>query len=375
MKRIIVLAALLTAAIACTEKKAGPALLNPDDFKGEVDGDAVSLYTLRAGDIILQATNYGARVASIWTPDRDGNLADIVVGRSSLEAYMNPPGERFLGACVGPVCNRIAGGKFKIGDETYQIPTNDNGVNTLHGGYKGLDHVVWDVKESTDSTLTLTYLHADGQEGFPGNLLIEMTYAVTSANEFRVTYSATTDKPTIVNISNHPFFNLKGEGEGDILGHQVCIKAGRFTGVDELGVPTGEIIPVEGTPMDFREPHAIGERIDEPYVQLKNARGYDHNWCIDRTGDGAELVCTVYEPEKGRFLEVLTDQPGLQMYSGNFFDGNDFGKNGKPLTFRSSFVLEAQKWPDSQNHPEFTSILLNPGETYTQICVYRFSAR
>lgn len=363
------------AAAACTVRTSGPVLLDPADFKGEVDGKEVALYTLKGGDITLQVTNYGARVASIWTPDRSGNYADVVVGRKSLDGYMNPQGERFLGACVGPVANRIGGAAFTIGDETFNFPKNDNERNTLHGGFKGLDHVVWDVKEATDSSLTLTYLHADGQEGFPGNLLIEMTYAVSSSDEFRITYSATTDKPTHVNITNHPFFNLKGEGEGTILGHEIYIKASHFIPIDSLSIPTGEVAPVVGTPMDFREAHAIGERIDAPFDQLKNARGYDHNWCIDREGEGVELVCTVYEPGTGRFLEVLTDQPGLQFYSGNFFDGNDFGKNGKPLQFRSSLALETQQWPDACNHPDFPSTLLQPGDTYTQTCVYRFSAK
>lgn len=375
MKKSFFLIVAVMAVLSCHENNSGPALLDPADFKGEIDGEEVALYTLKAGDITLQATNYGARVATLLTPDRKGEYADIVVGRKSLDGYVNPQGERFLGACVGPVANRIGGASFTIGDETYTLPANDNEVNTLHGGFKGLDHVVWDVKEVTDSTLTLTYLHADGQEGFPGNLLIEMTYAVTAANEFRITYLATTDKPTHVNLTNHPFFNLKGEGEGTILGHEMYINASHFIPIDKLSIPTGEVAPVVGTPMDFREIHTIGERIDAPFDQLQNGHGYDHNWCLDREGDGLELACTVYEPETGRFLEVLTDQPGLQFYSGNFFDGNDFGKNGKPLGFRSSLALETQKWPDSPNHPDFPSTLLNPGETYTQICVYRFSTK
>ena len=374
MRKIFLLAVFVLAA-ACTSKVAEPVLLNPDDFKGEVDGDEVALYTLKGGDLTLQVTNYGARVASIWTPDRDGNYADVAVGRKSLEAYMNPPGERFLGACVGPVANRIKEGTFTIDGETYHTPINDNGVNTLHGGFKGLDHVVWEVREVTDSSLSLSYLHADGQEGFPGNLLIAMTYTVTSDNCFRIDYEATTDKPTHVHIANHPFFNLKGEGEGTILDHEIFINASRFLPVDSLGVPTGLIAPVEGTPMDFRTARAIGERIDEDFPQLACGHGYDHNWCLDRSGEGLELACTVYEPGSGRFLEVFTDQIGLQFYSGNFFDGNDFGKNGKPLLYRSSFVLETQRWPAACNCPSFPSTLLRPGETYTHTCVYRFSAK
>ena len=375
MRKFLFFVMTLVLAVSCKDQKTLPSLLDASAFKGEIDGQEVSLYTIKAGDIILQVTNYGARVVSVWTPDRDGNYADIVLGRKSLDGYMNPQGERFLGACVGPVANHIKDASFTIDGETYRFPANDNDRNTLHGGLKGLDHVVWDVREVTDSTLTLSYLHADGQEGFPGNLLISMTYAVTSANEFRIDYTATTDKPTYVNITNHPFFNLKGEGEGTALGHEMYINASRFVPVDANGIPTGEVAPVVGTPMDFREVHAIGERIDADFDQLKNVRGYDHNWCLDREGDGLELACTVYEPEHGRLLEVLTDQPGLQFYSGNFFDGTDFGKNGKPFLFRSCVVLETQGWPDACNNPSFPSTRLDPGDTYTQTCVYRFSMK
>ena len=277
MKKVILLT-VCALAMACTEKKVMPTLLNPDAFKGEVDGVEVALYTLKGGDLTLQVTNYGARVASIWVPGRDGNYADVAVGRKSLEDYMNPPGERFLGACVGPVANRIRNATFTINGEDYHFPANDNEVNTLHGGFKGLDHVAWEVREVTDSSLSLSYLHADGQEGFPGNLLIAMTYTVTADNSFRIDYEATTDKPTHVNITNHPFLNLKGEGEGDILGHEMFINASRFIPIDALSIPTGEVASVEGTPMDFREVHAVGERIDADFEQLRNARGYDHNW-------------------------------------------------------------------------------------------------
>ena len=375
MKKCLFCLITLALAVSCAEKKASPVLLDPSAFKGEVDGQEVALYTLKAGDIILQVTNYGARVASIWTPDRDGNYADIVLGRKSLDGYVNPQGERFLGACVGPVANRIKNAAFTLDGETYHFPVNDHDRNTLHGGFKGLDNVVWDVLEATDSTLTLSYLHPDGQEGFPGNLLIKMTYSVTAANEFRIDYAATTDKTTHVNLTNHPFFNLKGEGEGTILGHEMYINASRFIQIDNLGIPTGEIAPVVGTPMDFRDVHAVGERIDADFDQLKNGLGYDHNWCLDREGDGVELACTVYEPEHGRFLEVLTDQSGFQFYSGNFFNGTDFGKNGKPYVHRCCMALETQAWPDACNNPGFPSTLLQPGETYTQTCIYRFSAK
>ncbi len=353
-----------------------PVLLDPVAFVDTLDGTPMALYTLKAGDIVLQATNFGARVASIWTPDRNGDYADIVCGRASLKDYMTPPGERFLGACVGPVANRIGNASFTIDGKVFNFPRNDNGKNTLHGGVWGLDMVPWDVVSSDDSTLVLHYRHANLQEGFPGNLDIEMKYAVTSANEFVITYKAVTDETTHVNISNHPFFCLRGESNGSVEEYEMMINASRYTPIDELSIPTGEVAPVEGTPFDFRTAHLIGERIGEDNEQLRNARGYDQNWCLDKqTLDGIELACTVHDPVSGRFLEVLTDQPGLQFYSGNFFDGKSGGKTGKPYGFRSSMALETQKWPDSCNQPGFTSTLLRPGETYTQTCIYRFSVK
>ena len=256
----------------------------------------MNLYTLHAGDITLQATNYGARVVSLWTPDREGRCEDIVLGYETLDRYVNNTGERFLGAVVGPYANRIAAGRFTLDGTEYTLPTNDNG-QTLHGGMTGLDRVVWDVCEATEQKLVLSYLHRDGEEGFPGNLQIRMTYTVTPENEFRVDYEATTDKPTVVNLSHHSFFNLKGEGNGTVLDNVLTIRASRTTPVDSVLIPTGEIADVTGTPFDFRQPHAIGERIEADNAQLRNGHGYDHNWIIDRrTADEVELAATVYEP-------------------------------------------------------------------------------
>ena len=375
MKRIAVFLALAVLAVSCGEKKQ-PALIDPDAFADTLQGRPVALYTLRGGDVVLQATNYGARVVSIFTPDRKGNYEDIVVGRPSLDAYVHCTGERFLGACVGPVANRIAKARFTVGDTEYILPANDHDKNTLHGGFTGVDNLVWDVAEVTGNSLTLTLLHEDGQEGFPGNLSITMKYEVTPDNSFKITYSAVTDKATPVNITNHPFFCLRGEGNGTIDDYLLTIPAGNIVPVDDEGIPTGGLMPVDGTPFDFREPVRIGERIDADDVQLKNVGGYDHNWCIDGWTPGeVKPVCTVSDPETGRTVEVLSDQPGLQFYSGNFFDGTDTGKNGNPLGFRSSLALETQHYPDSPNNPDFPSILLNPGETYTHTCIYRFSAK
>ena len=332
----------------------------------------VDVFTLHCGSITLTVTNYGARVMSLTTPDKEGAIENIVVGHKTVDEYMNPPGERFLGACVGPVANRIGGAAFELDGDVFHTPANDNGHNTLHGGFIGVDHMLWDVVSVCDSAIVFHLLHPDGQEGYPGNLDMTMMYTLSSAGEFRVDYLATTDKPTPVNFSHHPFFCLRGEGNGSVEEYLMQIKASSFIPVDAEGIPTGEIAPVEGTPFDFREPHLIGERIDLENEQLSNVRGYDHNWCIDKTTDGVEWVCRVSDPVSGRYVEVLSDQPGLQFYSGNFFDGNENGSNGKPLEFRSSLALESQKYPDAVNNRAFTPVILRPGEQYTHTCIYRF---
>ena len=326
MKRTLIAAALLLAACGSDTETDEIRLLPAEAFRRTVDGKAVELYTLRAGDIALQATNYGGRVVALWTPDREGRYEDIVLGYESLDRYIDNRGERFLGAVVGPYANRIAGGRFTLDGKQYTLPTNDHG-QTLHGGMTGLDRVVWDVVSADERQLVLSYLHKDGEEGFPGNLRIRMTYSVTPENEFRVDYEATTDAPTVVNLSHHSFFNLKGEGNGTILDHVMTINASHTTPVDSVLIPTGEIADVTGTPFDFRQPHAIGERIGADNEQLRNGAGYDHNWVLDRkTADGIEPAATVWEPASGRTIEVLTDQPAMQFYSGNFFDGKANGK-------------------------------------------------
>ena len=323
-----------------------------------VDGKDVSLYTIRNGDVTLQVTNFGARVTSIVTPDREGKKTNIVLGHKSLKEYVNPQGERFLGACVGPVANRISNASFQIDGQTYNTPVNDNGRNTLHGGFKGVDNLVWDVVDHTDTSVVFHLLHPDGFEGYPGNLDITMTYALTPADEFKISYLATTDKAAPVSLTHHPFFCLRGQGNGTIEDYRMYIKASRYIPTDTLCIPTGEIAPVQGTAYDFRTPHAIGQNIP--------ADGYDHNWCIDKETDGVELVCRVDDPVSGRWVEVLSDQPGLQFYSGNFFNGKDF---------RASLALEAQQFPDAVNNPGFPSIILRPGEQYTQETIYRFGVK
>lgn len=377
-KAALLISAVLLMAAGCRNAETSQVdLLPASDFETTVNGAPVSLYTLKAGDLVMQATNFGGRVVTLFAPDRNGEMADIVVGRRTISEYVTPEGERFLGACVGPVANRIGGASFSIDGVVYNVPNNDNDVNTLHGGLYGLDNIAWEVVEAADDRLVLHYLRPDGFEGYPGNLDITMTYSLTADNEFKVEYKATTDKTTPVNISHHSFFNLKGEGNGDVLDYVMTINASAYTPIDELSIPLGENESVEGTPFDFREPHRLGERVDTPdNQQIANAHGYDHNWVLDRmTADGVEQACTVWDKETGRFLEVLTDQPGLQFYSGNFFKGVGVGVSGKTMDFRSSIALETQHFPDSPNQPAFPSILLNPGETYTHVCIYRFSVK
>ena len=362
---------------SCSRKKEEQkvVLFDAKDFTAEVDGKPTSLYTLKAGDLVMQVTNFGGRVVSLWVPDKNGKCEDVVLGYNNIDSYINNKGERFLGAVVGPYANRIANGTYSIGEETYHFPQNNNG-QTLHGGLKGLDMVVWDVDSVNDSTLVLSYLHADGQEGMPGNLKVVMTYSLTSDNEFKVDYVAETDKSTHVNISHHSFFNLKGEGNGTINDHILYINGTKTTPVNRVLIPSGEIADVAGTPFDFTQPKAIGTDLDVENEQLTNGGGYDHNWILDRkTECDMELAASVYEPASGRFMEVYTDQPALQFYGGNFFDGTTQGKYGRALKYRESLALETQKYPDTPNHENFPSTLLNPGETYTHSCVYRFSVK
>jgi len=357
------------------EKEKSFVLLEKTSFEKEVDGKPVSLYTLDSGNgLIVQVTNFGLRVVSIWTPDKEGNYADVAIGYENIDRYLNNTGERFLGPVVGRYANRIAKGKFTLDGKGYQLPINNNG-QTLHGGLKGLDMRVWDVDKVTDKSIDFTYVSPDGEEGFPGTLTIHVNYSVTADNEFKITYKANTDKPTVVNLSNHAFFNLKGEAGGTITDHILTIKANHTTPVDNVLIPTGEIVPVDGTPFDFRQATAIGARIDNDNPQLKNGLGYDHNWVLDKTTEGVEHIATLYEPASGRQMEVYTDQPGIQFYSGNFFDGKTNGKYGKPIGYRETLALETQKFPDSPNHANFPSTRLNPNETYTHTCIYKFGIK
>lgn len=351
-------------------------LIDPKSFATTIEGKTVSLYTLDSGKgIIMQVTNYGGRVVALWVPDKNGDYEDVVLGYDTIEKYINNPGERYLGATIGRYANRIKNGQFEIDDKKYHIPVNNNG-NALHGGPKGFDIVVWNVDKVTDNSIQLSYTSPDGEEGFPGNLNIRMTYSLTPDNEFKIEYEAKTDKPTIVNLSHHSYFNLKGEGSGSVLDNYLTLKASKYVPINEVSIPFGQLEKVKSTPFDFTEPHLIGERIDQDNEQLKNGAGYDHCWVIDKNKEGElSQAAIVYEPKSGRVMEVYTDQPGIQFYSSNWFDNKTTGKSGKPYKVRESFALETQKFPDSPNNPEFPSAKLVPNETYKHICVYKFSIK
>lgn len=373
MKKFLVLALSALVLIGCTKKKE-VSLMNANDFNAELNGKKVSLYTLKNGFLTMQVTNFGGRVVALWMPDRRGSYEDIVLGYENIDRYINNKGERYLGAAVGRYANRIGHGEFTLDGKKYELYKNDNG-NTLHGGEFGVDRVVWDVQSVTDNAIVLRTVLPDGMDGFPGNLDITMTYTLTPDNEFRVDYKATTDAPTVCNISHHSFFNLKGEGNGTILDNEMMINGKLITVIDEKLIPTGNFISVKGTPMDFLERKPIGRDIEKYHPQMDNGGGYDFNWVLDKPIGEMGLAASVYEPQSHRMMEVYTDQPGMQFYSGNFFDGNTVGKYGKPLRKHESFALETQQFPDAPNQPNFPSTVLRPGEEYHHTCIYKFSVK
>jgi aldose 1-epimerase len=344
------------------------------DF-GMRDGRPIILYTLtNAYGVEVRAMNYGGIILSLRIPDRKGQLADIVLGHDKAEGYMpNPP---YLGAIVGRYANRIANGTFTLDGKTYTLPKND-GPNTLHGGItRTFDKVLWDGEPLKGKNgVAFTYLSKDGEEGFPGNLKITVTYTLTDSNELVIDYQATTDKATPINVSQHSYFNLKGEGNGDILDHEIMINADKFTPVDKNLIPTGELRAVKGTPLDFTTSTKIGARIEDPYEQMALGHGYDHNFVLNRKGAGLSLAARVYEPTTGRVLEVSTTQPAVQFYTGNFLDGSVTGKEGHVYKRRYGLCLETQHYPDSPNHADFPSTILKPGEKFHQTTVFKFSAK
>lgn len=363
------------ATLSCGETKSTIQLLDNANFESEVDGKAISLYTLRGGDLVMQVTNYGARVVSLWVPDSKGAYADVEIGYENIERYINNTGERYLGAVVGPVANRIAKGEFTLDGKLYSLPQNNNG-NTLHGGTLGVDRIVWSAVQTADNEILFECDLPDGQDGFPANRHIKMWYTLSEENEFIVKYEATTDARTVLNLSHHSFFNLEGDGEGTILDHILTINADYITPVNEALIPTGELMAVEGTPFDFRTPHAIGERVNADHPQLTAGAGYDHNFVINRENDGSVAkLADIYSPKSGRGMEVWSDQVAMQFYCGNFFDGSYNNKYGKPILYRGAFALETQLYPDAPNQTSFPSIVLEPNQSYKHTCIYKFYSK
>ncbi len=346
--------------------------LTSASFGATQAGVQVHIYTLTNKDgLEARITNYGGIVVSLKTPDRNGAMADVVLGFDSLAGYVSNPSPYF-GALIGRYGNRIAHARFTLDGVQYKLAAN-NGENSLHGGTRGFDKVVWTPRELPDGGLELTYSSKDGEEGYPGNLKATVSYHLTDANELRIEYAAVTDKDTVLNLTNHSYFNLKGAGSGDILHHQIAINADRFTPVDAGLIPTGELREVAGTPFDLRKKSTeIGARIDEKDEQLKLGKGYDHNFILSREESGLSGAARVEEPTSGRVLEVHTTEPGIQFYTGNFLDGTITGKGGKVYGHRSGLCLETQHFPDSPNQPKFPSTLLKPGQKFESITVWRF---
>jgi aldose 1-epimerase len=367
----IVIGILLSAAASMIAEAETKVTSQP--FGKLPDGTPVEIYTLSDGPFEARIATYGGVVVSLKAPDRNGKSADIVLGFDDLDGYVsnfNGPSNAFFGAIIGRYANRIAHGSFTLNSQKYSLPKN-NGENTLHGGPHGFNNVVWKAKPIADG-VELTYLSKDGEAGFPGNLTATVRYTLVKG-DLRIEYSATTDKDTVVNLTNHAYFNLAGQG--DILNHQLTLNASRFTPVDAGLIPTGELKPVESTPFDFRKATAVGARIDAKDPQLQLGHGYDHNWVLDNKDGKLAEAAEVYEPSSGRVLKVLTDQPGIQFYSGNFLNGSVKGKGGKPYEMRAALCLETQHFPDSPNHPDFPSTQLKPGQRYHTVTVYSLSTR
>ena len=371
LRRISLLLLLLVSTAAAVD-----AQVTKQPFGKTPDGQQVDLYTLRnTRGAEAQIMNYGAIVVSLKVPDRNGKFDDVVLGFKDFDGYMkNDP---YFGAIVGRYGNRIAKGRFTLNGVEYKLATN-NGENHLHGGIKGFDKVVWTGHEMNSAggpSVAMTYLSKDGEEGYPGNLTARVVYTLTNNNELKLDYTVTTDKDTVQNITHHSYFNLAGEGNGDILNHLVTINANRFVPTDAGSIPTGELKSVAGTPFDFRKATAIGARIDQDDEQIKFGKGYDHTWVINGRMGVMRLAATAYEATSGRVMQVWTTEPGVQFYTGNFLDGTLTGKSGKVYQRRFGFCFETQHYPDSPNHPAFPTTTLKKGQTYKSTTIYRFSSR
>ncbi|MDR1789116.1 MAG: galactose mutarotase [Opitutaceae bacterium] len=383
MKHLVLAA--LAAVLSTAMLNAAQPSVTVKSFGSLPDGRPVLLYTLaNASGARVSITNSGGIVAGIVVPDRDGNLADVVLGYADVSGYVRDGATSgtYFGALIGRYGNRIARGRFALDGKTYSLATNNTPGGlpcALHGGKVGFDKVIWDATPllaNNTPALRLRHTSPDGDEGYPGSLDVTVTYTLTEDNALRIDYAATTSAPTPVNLTNHSYFNLAGEGSGTILGHVLTLNASRYTPVDKGLIPTGQIAPVAGTPFDFTRPAPIGARVNDPAEQLVFGGGYDHNFVLDRpAGDGLAKAAEVYEPLSGRVLEVFTTEPGIQFYCGNFLDGKNTGKSGATYPKRSGFCLETQHYPDSPNQPAFPSTILRPGSRYATTTLYRFSAR
>ncbi len=379
--KILTLAALATLGVcSCGSQKSGKMEITKAPF-GEYEGQKVFLYTLSNGaGVSMKVATYGGTITELYTPDKNGVQGNVVLGFPSLDGYRSEAYLKvgpYMGAIIGRYGNRIGKAKFSLDGVTYKLAAN-NGRNHLHGGIKGFDKVVWNAEEirGQDSVgLKLTYLSKDGEEGYPGNLNVEVTYLLTKDNSLKISYSAKTDKNTLCNLTNHSYFNLAAGAAPDATGHELSIFADKFTEVDGELIPTGKSLDVKGTPFDFTTPHAIGERIDADNVQLKNGGGYDHNWELNAKDGKLSLAAQVYEPISGRTMEVYTTEPGVQFYAGNFLDGSFAGVGNVPYVKRYGFCLETQHFPDSPNQPSFSSTELKPGQTYASETIYKFGVK
>lgn len=356
------------ALLSCTGNKANKKM-------NKINKDLLKTYVLtNAQGVYVKILNFGAKVMSIKVPDKEGNFGDIVLGYDTPEEYIN--GNPYFGAIIGRCANRIANGKFSLEGKEYSLCKN-NGKNSLHGGPGGFNNVIWDVVEYKNDKenhfVKLKYFSKDNEEGYPGNLSVYVKYTLNNDNELIIDYEASCDKKTIINMTHHSFFNLKDGGKSTILEHVLKINADKYTPINNDFIPTGEIVSVKHTPFDFTEPVAIGERINDDFEQLHFGKGYDHNWVLNQGNDFLTFAAEVYEPVTGRKMDVYTTEPGIQFYSGNFLDGTDIGKNHVKYQYRSAFCLETQHFPDSPNHPNFPSVILNPGEKYHQKTIYKFS--
>lgn len=376
MKRVFnIIAGAAIAALCVSACTAGPAMtlsgLDPKDFEGECNGKATALYTLtNANGMEVCVTNFGGRLVSVMVPDRDGKMTDVILGFDNVVDYMTKPSD--FGASIGRYANRIGGAAFVLDGETVNLDKND-GDNCLHGGAEGWQYQVYDAELIEPQTLKLTMVDPDGHMGFPGTVTAVVTYTLTDDNAIDISYSGTTDKPTVLSMTNHAYFNLSGNHAAEGTDQILYVNADKFTPADEKLIPTGEMRPVEGTPFDFRTPKAIGQDIDADYDQLVLGNGYDHNWVLNTGGDISKLALSVYSPATGILLEEYTDQPGVQVYTGNFLTGEVAGKHGVKYPKRASVCIETQLFPDSPNKPEWPSATLRPEETYTHRCIYKFS--